>query len=918
MAKFITFNGVTLYHPGGLTKIDAAGLAQVGVGVSGIVGIIGEADAGQPCTAADPKVYEFTDPSAAIGVFKSGPMADAIDFVFNPSNDVRIPGGAQKVICVKTNASTQSSVNLPLENDSSKNAITIQSVDYGVASAGIQVKVSQNATDDDKFDTTINDTVNGVVESFTSLGGKALMNVKYQGPSDPVVVATVTTGSSHTHSVLNGTFDTDVIKSGQWVKIIEDASKAYLVGQIRRIESLTSSAITVSTPFAFTGGQQDTPSNLCKIEVIRTVIGPFWVNGHTADTAIFTMQGVPTAAAHTASGFTNWSATGTNGGPDVSMCIDLGEDGLYGDLTNGPCYVKIVSGTGAGQIRRVTGVVGEDVGAGADSDKTHTITCDANFSPALDATSRFMFINAVGHDDSHNDSHGAVGYIEGANGVANKLVLKFRPGKGESIGTHATNVIAGDGADANPYTVYEYALGSDVTINSLVNKINTSSGASVTATNSTAHPAGSWVAQVGPGRSGSLTTDRFDFMINGGTELTTDLTNAGALVATTAVDAVDLLCDFDQQFSGTFGTSSAASVKKHRFLDNLAQLEDALDNQSLLVNATRVVTNAGDGAGMPKFNPTFAESLVGGTKGASSASTVELAFEQLIKKRHNTAVALFSSNYSSGGNTFTIDYVHSQLKSHANNGAGAHRNEVDCIAAFDASVAASTALTDTIDKANGINNRNVGLVYQKIQRPALDGSNKVFGPEMLACALAGMQAGATVGEPLTFKFVNALDIVSPVNADPQDKNDSDQLLQNSVLFCEKVQGQGFRVVRNYSTYAQDDNLAYTERHVNAELNYMAYDLRTFIEDRFTGLKSTPATVANIKSAVVSKLEVYKRDLEIIVDSNDPVTGAVLNAYRNLKVTISGDIATIRFEIFPTIGINYFKFDIVAQLPTISA
>ena len=376
--------------------------------------------------------------------------------------------------------------------------------------------------------------------------------------------------------------------------------------------------------------------------------------------------------------------------------------------------------------------------------------------------------------------------------------------------------------------------------------------------------------------------------------------------------------DFDQQYSGTFGTSSALSVKKHRFLDNCAQLEDALDGQSLLVNATRVITNAGDGAGMPKFNPNSAVSLTGGVAGNSSASTVELAFEQLIKKRHNTAVALFSSDYSSGGNTFTIDYVHSQLKNHANNGAGAHRNEVDCIAAYDASVTAATALQDTIDKANTLNNRNVGMVYQKIQRPSLSGSNKIFGPEMLACALAGMQAGATVGEPLTFKFVNALDIISPVNADPADRNDSDQLLQNSVLFCEKVAGKGFRVVRNYSTYAQDDNLAYTERHVNAELNYMAYDLRTFIEDRFTGLKATPATVANIKSAVVSKLEVYKRDLEIIVDSSDLITGAALNAYRNIKVTISGDIATIRFEIFPTIGINYFKFDIVAQLPTISA
>jgi len=903
VAKFITFNGVTLYHPGGLTKIDAAAMAQVGAGLSGIVGLVGEADAGQPCTAADPKVYEFTDPAAAMEVFQSGDLADAIDFVFNPSNDVRIPGGAQKLICVKTNASTQSSVNLTLASDNSKNAITVQSVDYGVHTAGIQVKVSQNATDDDKFDATVNDTVNGVVESFTSLGGKALMNVKYQGPSDPVVVETLTSTATD-NNLLTAGAGIGNAKAGQWVRI-KSGAQSFMNGQIRRIINVDAgeNRITVQPAFCNASGTNTGPTNGCVFEVIRTVIGPFYVEEGTSVSS-FKLESLPSAAAHDSA----WAEG------DPIIAIDTTAAALYGAIggTQGPDYVKVVSGTGAGQIRRISSVNGS---FGDDIVNNPVVNVTPAFDTQLDTTSRISFINAVHDPTSVASGHGAFGVIEGANGAASKLILSFRPGIGEDNGS-GTAVAPNEAGAA--YTVYEFSLGSAATVSSVVNSINSSNGNSnsLNATAATAHSAGAWSAQVGPGRSGSLTTDRFDFMLNGGTELTTDLTNGG--VAADHSDKVDLLCDFNQQFSGTFGTSSGSSVKKHRFLDNLAQLEDALDNQSILVNATRVVTNPGDGAGMPKFNPTFAVSLTGGVKGASSASTVELAFEQLIKKRHNTAVALFSSDYSSGGNTFTIDFVHSQLKSHANNGAGAHRNEVDCIAAFDASVAASTALTDTIDKANGLNNRNVGLVYQKIQRPAIDGTNKVFGPEMLACAIAGMQAAAVVGEPLTFKFINALDIVSPVNADPQDKNDSDQLLQNSVLFCEKVQGKGFRIVRNYSTYAQDDNLAYTERHVNAELNYMAYDLRSFIEDRFTGLRATPATVANIKSAVISKLEIYKRDLEIIVDSTDAVTGKPINAYRNLKVTISGDIATIRFEIFPTIGINYFKFDIVAQLPTISA
>jgi len=153
--------------------------------------------------------------------------------------------------------------------------------------------------------------------------------------------------------------------------------------------------------------------------------------------------------------------------------------------------------------------------------------------------------------------------------------------------------------------------------------------------------------------------------------------------------------------------------------------------------------------------------------------------------------------------------------------------------------------------------------------------------------------------------------------DVLDRTTSDDLLLSGTLFTEFVKGIGYRIVRNLSTYTATDNLAYTDRHVNYELNYMAYDLRTSIEEKFIGIKATPATIGSIRSAIISKLEYYKGNLEIIVDSQDS-SGARLNAYRNLKITISGDVCTIRFEIFPTVGINYITFEIFAQLPTLSA
>ena len=255
----------------------------------------------------------------------------------------------------------------------------------------------------------------------------------------------------------------------------------------------------------------------------------------------------------------------------------------------------------------------------------------------------------------------------------------------------------------------------------------------------------------------------------------------------------------------------------------------------------------------------------------------------------------------------------------ANNGAGAYNNEVDCIAAFQPATADPTPVDTIKTQANTLNNRNVALTFQDITRPGLNGSVNTYPPHMLACAVAGMQSGSTVGTPLTYKLVRANDILcANTRVDTLDKTTSDDLLLNGCLFTEKVKGQGFRITRNLSTYVATDNLAYTDRHVNYELNFMAYDLRTFIVDKFVGVKATPGTVASVKSAVISKLDYYKNGIEIIVDSQDLVTGERLNAYRDLSITISGDICTIRFEVFPAVGINYITFEIFAKLPTLSA
>ena len=926
MSKFITFNGVTLFHPGGITKVDATGMAQVSGGASGIVGIIGEADYGEPYNpdGGSPKVYTFTDPDAAAETFKSGALADSIDFLFNPANDVRIPGGAQQVIAIKSNVDTQSTTGITTaaavpDRSTANLSLTFTSVIYGKYANALSVKVARNEANTDTLDVTVTDGNTATVETFTQICGDQLLDVQYapgsEGNPTVAVAELVTDVNSADPEQLPVAVVPAGCVAGRWVQITgHDGSQPQLLGQVRRINNIAGLVLHLQSPFIDDDGTALTTgvvNALTTFKVLREAVGPFFVTAYNSVTNVITVEG---AQDNQPSGYIEGSPLFWVNGTGAAQIASA---------TSGPGYLQIVSGTGEGQIRRISAATSGALGES-------TLTIVNGFATDPDTTSQFMFVNAVPDTGAPTFTggnamgEGAIGVIGGSAGVSTSLTLQVRPGFGEPA-THGGAAIAAGGAGAlRTPADWVFTLSADLTVNALVDAVtkgNLISGA-IKGSDATA---GSWNAQGGPGRDGTLPTTRFDW--TGAAGATSTINGADA---TTGSAGVDCLCDFNttHPVGAETGDYGSTPNRYHRFVDNLMVLVDTLNAQSVLVSAARatevgaVAAPAGPnwGDGVPAF-ATYA--LGGGTYNPTTAGELAACFNELIKHRHDTAVALWSTDFVDplGATVFTLDYVHSLLLQHAQNGAGSYRNEVDCIAAFQPPAAGTEAVAINLieSKAAAMNNRNVAMVFQDIKRSGLTGTTNQYEPHMLACAVAGMQAGSPIGTPLTFKVVKALEVLcNNARIDTLDKNTSDLLLQRGLLFTEKVKSKGDRVVKNLSTYTATDNVAYTDRNVNYELNYMAYDLRTFIVDTFVGAKATPAVVASVKSAVITKLEYYKTNLEIIVDSQDASTGASINAYRNIKVTISGDICTIRFEIFPAVGINYVTFEIFAKLPTLSA
>ena len=119
------------------------------------------------------------------------------------------------------------------------------------------------------------------------------------------------------------------------------------------------------------------------------------------------------------------------------------------------------------------------------------------------------------------------------------------------------------------------------------------------------------------------------------------------------------------------------------------------------------------------------------------------------------------------------------------------------------------------------------------------------------------------------------------------------------------------------TYLFDANLIFTDRNVNYAVNTVSYELRTDLENRFTGLRALPATVGAMREAAVAKLEAL-RDAGVIVDSFDEQANHPLYAYRNLAITVRGDVALVRVTVSPVTGINYIEITEVLQLPVLRA
>lgn len=287
--------------------------------------------------------------------------------------------------------------------------------------------------------------------------------------------------------------------------------------------------------------------------------------------------------------------------------------------------------------------------------------------------------------------------------------------------------------------------------------------------------------------------------------------------------------------------------------------------------------------------------LSGGSKGISTATDVQNALNSIAGLNIDFVVPLFDRDIEG----LTMSAVVNALKSHIS-----EANQIKSTTERQAFLGIYGPIETLKQYAIVLNSPYFTLFGQRVKGTKADMSSAELGVWYLACMVAGIKAGTPVGEPLTFKRVNILDLV-----DVFANQTIEDLLLSGVGCVEQVPGIGFRLVKDITTYLSTDNDILCSASAMESILYIKKGLRTNLE-RFVGAKGLPRTIQAIKGAVIGYLTILSTGYDAILMSTTDAQGNLLPPFRNLEVTLVGNVINVRVELTIVPGIDYILNEVI--------
>jgi len=292
------------------------------------------------------------------------------------------------------------------------------------------------------------------------------------------------------------------------------------------------------------------------------------------------------------------------------------------------------------------------------------------------------------------------------------------------------------------------------------------------------------------------------------------------------------------------------------------------------------------------IDETAETALSGGSKGFTTQESILAALEAAKKINANFIIPLFSQDsdadialgLTSSSSVYEIDSIHLMVKNHINE-LKSIKNRMERQAVL--------SYIDSFDncrsKAIETSDSRIQLVIQDIRQIDSKGNVKWFQPWALAALIAGARAGASVGEPLTYKILNTSDMRhADFNPDVQ----CDQAIQSGITFVEKPVTGGIRLVLDNTTYSRDTSWIWNRAACIYASDIAMQNWRTRME-AFVGRKNS-MQIADVQLVALGVLQEF-RNQGIIVGNP---------GFRDLSITMSGSVINCKVTLILVEGVEF--------------
>jgi hypothetical protein len=295
--------------------------------------------------------------------------------------------------------------------------------------------------------------------------------------------------------------------------------------------------------------------------------------------------------------------------------------------------------------------------------------------------------------------------------------------------------------------------------------------------------------------------------------------------------------------------------------------------------------------GLPDHE-TASKFLADGAKGATSSADVVNAIDACESANTNFLVTLFDRDASAdiadsltdAASTYVVDAVNAYAKAHAiaQSEVKARKNRI-------AVVSKQASFADAKTAARDLSHPRVAMAWAKMKDVAADGTIKTFPAWYKAAKTAGLSAVAGY-KGIVKKFVACSGVVYPAGFDPRKRGDLEDALESGLLIIEPVNTGGFRYVSDQTTYNIDNNFVYN----SIQAVYLA-DLISLTLIQNGDLVLIGKSVAQVSASVARGFVKTQMDnflrLNWIARSDDAPLG-----YRNLTVQLNGGVLSIDVEV----------------------